>query len=131
MATQLIKHLKKCAENDAIYSPLVYQWGFDEQLIAKALQNVSMYFPHYSCHDESHSRQILVHIERLLGENLTKLTATDTWLLLEAAYLHDIGMVVTDKQLSENFEAIKKHATSMKYTASGDSLIVIEATRNK
>lgn len=51
-------------------------------------------FPHYSRHDESHSRQILVNIERLLGNNIEKLTATDTWLLLEAAYWHDIGMVV-------------------------------------
>ncbi|MEY4768937.1 MAG: hypothetical protein RL637_1576, partial [Pseudomonadota bacterium] len=127
MATQLIKHLKKCAENDSIYQPLVYQWGFDEQLIAKALQTVGNYFPHYSRHDESHSRQILVHIERLLGDNLTRLTATDTWLLLEAAYLHDIGMVVTDKQLSENFDKIKQHAQSMKYSASDDLLIIIEA----
>lgn len=127
MATKLIKHLETCAGNDAIYSPLVYQWGFDEQLIAKALQNVSAYFPHYSRHDESHSRQILVHIERLLGENLTKLTATDTWLLLEAAYLHDIGMVVTDEQLNKNFEEIKKHAESMKYSAKEDVLSVINA----
>ncbi|MDD5216411.1 MAG: hypothetical protein PHQ03_12875, partial [Methylococcales bacterium] len=128
MATQLIKHLKKCAENDATYKPLESQWAMDELLIAKALQNICIHFPHYSRHDESHSRQILVHIERLLGEeNISKLTATDTWLLLEAAYLHDIGMLVTDKQLNENFEEIKKHAESMKYTANGDSLIIIEA----
>ena len=110
MATQLIKHLKICAENDVVYKPLNSQWAFDEPLIAKALQNVSVYFPHYSRHDESHSRQILVHIERLLGEeNISKLTATDTWLLLEAAYLHDIGMIVSDDQLNKDFDAIKKH----------------------
>lgn len=78
MATQLIKHLEDCVKNDSIYEPLKAQWTFDEKLIAKALQNVSKYFPHYSRHDESHSRQILVHIERLLGENIAKLTATDT-----------------------------------------------------
>jgi len=83
MATQLIKHLNTCAVNDHVYKPLEAQWSFDEKLIAKALQNVGRYFPHYSRHDESHSRQILVHIERLLGpDNIAKLTATDTWLLL-------------------------------------------------
>jgi len=109
MATQLIKHLKDWAEKDAIYKPLESQWTFDERLIAKALQNVSVYFPHYSRHDESHSRQILVHIERLLGpDNIAKLSPTDTWLLLEAAYLHDIGMIISDEQLKEDYDAIKK-----------------------
>jgi hypothetical protein len=76
MATQLIKHLIDCAAKDAIYKPLEAQWAFDERLIAKALQTVGTYFPHYSRHDESHSRQILVHIERLLGEdNIAQLTA--------------------------------------------------------
>lgn len=127
MATQLIKHLENCAKDDAIYQPLVYQWGFDEKLIAKALQGVSAYFPHYSRHDESHSRQILVHIERLLGDNISKLTATDTWLLLESAYLHDIGMIITDEQLNKNFDAIKEHAQNLKYSASDDLLKVINA----
>lgn len=31
MATQLIKHLEKCAKQDAIYQPLVCQWSFDEK----------------------------------------------------------------------------------------------------
>ncbi|ASF47419.1 HD domain-containing protein [Methylovulum psychrotolerans] len=128
MATQLIKHLEDCAKNDAIYKPLEAQWSFDEKLIAKALQNVSAYFPHYSRHDESHSRQILVHIERLLGAaNIAKLSATDTWLLLEAAYLHDIGMVVTDGQLNKDFGAIKKHVEKTKHSAYGDTLTLMNA----
>jgi hypothetical protein len=128
MATQLIKHLKDCAEKDAIYKPLESQWTFDERLIAKALQNVGVYFPHYSRHDESHSRQILVHIERLLGpDNIAKLSPTDTWLLLEAAYLHDIGMIISDDRLKEDYEAIKKHAEKARYSANGDVLIVMNA----
>jgi len=127
MATQLIKHLANCAENDAVYEPLKAQWTFDEKLIAKALQNVGTYFPHYSRHDESHSRQILVHIERLLGENIAKLTATDTWLLLEAAYNHDIGMVVTDEQLNKDFPDIKNHVEKTKHSAHGDTLTIMNA----
>ncbi|MGR9015078.1 MAG: HD domain-containing protein, partial [Gammaproteobacteria bacterium] len=126
MATQLIKHLEDCAKSDAIYKPLESQWTFDERLIAKALQNVSIYFPHYSRHDESHSRQILVHIERLLGpDNIAKLSPTDTWLLLEAAYLHDIGMIISDEQLKEDYDAIKKHVEKARYSANGDVLTVM------
>jgi hypothetical protein len=128
MATQLIKHLQECAKTDEIYKPLESQWTFDERLIAKALQNVSVYFPHYSRHDESHSRQILVHIERLLGaENISKLTATDTWLLLEAAYLHDIGMIISDEHLKNDYDEIKKYVEKTKHLENGDTLIVMNA----
>lgn len=104
MADFLIKHLKKKAEEHSALEMLVNQWGFDEKLIPKALQTVGNLFPHYSRHDESHSKQILINIERLLGKkNIAKLTATDTWLLLEAAYWHDIGMVVPQKDIAEAF----------------------------
>lgn len=82
-------------------SLLLSQWVFDKELITKALQNVSTIFPHFSRHDASHSRQIIVNIERLLGEKVKYLTATDMWLLLEAAYNHDIGMVITQRQISD------------------------------
>lgn len=104
MADLLIEHLRKKGEEHSALAMLVNQWGFDEKLIPKALQTVGSMFPHYSRHDESHSRQILINIERLLGESLGLLTATDTWLLLEAAYWHDIGMVVPHKDLAEALE---------------------------
>lgn len=94
MADLLVKHLKSKAEEHSALRSLYSQWDFDEKLIPKALQAVGSLFPHYSRHDESHSKQILVNIERLLGDNITLLTATDTWMLLESAYWHDIGMVV-------------------------------------
>ncbi|VEI78069.1 HSP90 family protein [Mannheimia haemolytica] len=77
------------------------QWGFDKELISKALQNVGHIFPHYSRHDVSHSKQIIINIERLLGDKIQYLTATDMWLILEAAYSHDIGMVITQKQIED------------------------------
>lgn len=99
MASQLIRHLQDCIRNDSSLGVLAHQWGFDEQLIPKALQTVGTLFTHYSRHDESHSKQILVNIERLLGsERIKLLTATDTWLLLEAAYWHDVGMIVTKQE---------------------------------
>lgn len=94
MASRLIEHLKRKSEDHEQLALLVSQWNFDRKLIPKALQNIGQLFPHYSRHDGSHSEQILVNIERLLGDDIQKLSATDTWLLLEAAYWHDIGMVV-------------------------------------
>jgi len=94
MADLLVKHLRMKADEHSALRSLYSQWDFDEKLIPKALQTIGSLFPHYSRHDESHSKQILVNIERLLGGNVSLLTATDTWLLLESAYWHDIGMVV-------------------------------------
>lgn len=99
MADFLTAHLHAKGGEHSSLATLVNQWGFDVQLIPKALQTVGNMFPHYSRHDESHSKQILVNIERLLGDNIRLLTATDTWLILEAAYWHDIGMVVPHEDI--------------------------------
>lgn len=99
MADFLTAHLEAKGKEHSSLTTLVNQWGFDAQLIPKALQSVGNMFPHYSRHDESHSKQILVNIERLLGDNIRLLTATDTWLILEAAYWHDIGMVVPQEDI--------------------------------
>lgn len=93
MSAGLIKHLKRKTEEDSNTKILMSQWNFGEKLVGKSLENVGNYYPHFSSHNESHSQQILVNIERLLGSNIEKLTATDTWLILEAAYWHDIGML--------------------------------------
>lgn len=104
MAARLIKHLEEKAKTHSHIELLRAQWTFDQELIPKALQNVGMIFPHYSRHDASHSRQILVNIERLLGDSIEKLTATDTWLILESAYWHDIGMLVTSNEITRDIQ---------------------------
>lgn len=104
MADLLVRHLKLKADEHSALRSLYSQWDFDEKLIPKALQNIGSLFPHYSRHDESHSRQILVNIERLLGKNLGLLSATDTWLLLESAYWHDVGMVVHNDDMRHALE---------------------------
>ena len=80
MADLLIEHLKTKGTEHSDLSLLVNQWGFDQKIIPKALQSIGSLFPHFSRHDESHSKQILINIERILGkENIANLTATDTW----------------------------------------------------
>ena len=115
MSAGLIKHLKKKTEEDSNTRILMSQWEFDEKLVGKSLENVGSYYPHFSSHNESHSQQILVNIERLLGSNIEKLTATDTWLILEAAYWHDIGMLFNADEVQEVFEkdSFKEYVESL------------------
>lgn len=106
MATLLTRRLEDLARQDDTLEPLQAQWAFDRRLAGKALQNVGNLFPHYSRHDESHSIQILINIERVLGaERIERLSASDIWLLMEAAYLHEIGMVVGHKEKIEHWES--------------------------
>lgn len=79
---------------------LFAQWNYDKKVIPAALQSVSNLFPHYSLHDESHSITIINNIVRVFGcENIEKLSAIDIWLILEASYSHDIGMVVSSEDM--------------------------------
>lgn len=94
MSTNLIAHLKKKCEADDNVKILLSQWEFDQKLVGKALENIGGFYPHFSNHNASHSQQILVNIERILGNDIDLLSATDTWLILEAAYWHDVGMLV-------------------------------------
>lgn len=105
--TQLEK-LFRDKVKDPEYQILVAQWEYDKELVPKALKNVGNIFPHYSLHDESHSNSILNNITNTLGEKAIKeLSATDLWLLLEAAYCHDLGMVVTADKIEEALKDTK------------------------
>jgi len=101
MSTKLIAHLKKKCEEDGNVAILFAQWEFDQKLVGKALENIGGFYPHFSNHNASHSQQILVNIERILGNDVELLSATDTWLILESAYWHDVGMLVDAKSAKE------------------------------
>jgi hypothetical protein len=99
----MIKLLEKLLyeKTQGSQSEILYaQWNYDKKVIPVALNAVSTLFPHYSLHDESHSITIVNNIVRVLGkEKLEKLSAIDIWLILEASYCHDIGMVVSSEKL--------------------------------
>ncbi|WP_291066977.1 MULTISPECIES: HD domain-containing protein [unclassified Empedobacter] len=81
---------------------LFAHWNYDKKIIPTALNAVSNLFPHYSLHDETHSETIINNIVRVIGfKNIEKLSAIDIWLILEACYNHDIGMVVSSEKLIE------------------------------
>jgi len=97
---QYLEDLLHSKTKDSQSSILFAQWSYDKRIIPAALQAVSNLFPHYSLHDESHSITIINNILRVLGkDNFTKLSAIDIWLILEAAYWHDLGMVVSGEEL--------------------------------
>jgi len=101
----MIKYLEKLLheKTEGTQSEILYaQWNYDKKIIPVALNAVSTLFPHYSLHDESHSITIINNIVRVIGkEKLEKLSAIDIWLILEASYCHDIGMVVSSDKLIE------------------------------
>ncbi len=61
---ELEKALKERCDADHQYETLWAQWTFDKKLVAGALNNVVLTFPHYSRHDASHSNTILQQIAR-------------------------------------------------------------------
>lgn len=81
---------------------IMSSWKNDKIAYANKLKTVAFEFMHYSLHDESHSRSILDTIELLIGRRLIRqLSVCDLWLLLEAAYSHDIGMCTSLDELCE------------------------------
>ena len=56
---------------------------------------------HFSKHNKSHSETILNNIVNVLGKNvIEQLSSTDLWLILESAYCHDLGMVITVEMIN-------------------------------
>lgn len=110
--------------NNSTYANLLSVWNINKKMCQDALSTVVVNYPHYTKHDISHSEAILTNIEMLLGEEAIKiLSPTDTWLLLQAAYLHDIGMVIECKKIEENWNS-KEFQDYLHYmeTSNDDSL---------
>src|SRR5690606_27445717 len=107
----MVKFLEKLLyeKTEGTQSEILFaHWNYDKKIIPVALNAISTLFPHYSLHDESHSTTIINNIGRVLGkEKLEKLSAIDIWLILEASYSHDIGMVVSSEKLIEALKSNK------------------------
>jgi hypothetical protein len=75
--------------------------------IQKWLTYVPQTFPHYTLHTVEHSDEIILQLSKLLfhEDDINKpsiqLSGTETYILLASAYLHDAGMVVSDKEKIE------------------------------
>lgn len=82
-----------CGENQE-YTNLLSTWNLNKKTCVDALKTVVASYPHFSMHDVTHAEAVVTKIEMLLGDRVNKLSPTDTWLILHAAYAHDLGMVL-------------------------------------
>ena len=61
-------------------------------------------FPHYTSHTVHHSDEIVLQMSKLLFQDddpkrpVVQFSPTEVYILAAAAYLHDAGMVVSDKE---------------------------------
>lgn len=84
---------------------IITEWRKRKLQYVAVMKTIAMDFQHYSRHDVTHSIYILETIGQLLGKRrVDLLSAGDLWLLLEAAYSHDIGMAMTYEQMVELWE---------------------------
>jgi molecular chaperone HtpG len=90
--TQLYKWLN--AKDNALAGRMLH---IREELL-KWMPYVAQLFPHYPSHAVDHSDRIIVQLSRLLFNNtkpVVKFSTSEVYCLLCAAYLHDMGMVVS------------------------------------
>lgn len=79
---------------------LFTQWMLAKSYVPKVQSAIIRTFPHYSLHDASHSKTLLDCIVRVLGvDAVGGLGPVDLWLLLAAAYYHDLGMVPSGEEI--------------------------------
>lgn len=75
------------------------------------LNYIPQTFPHYTRHTVEHSDEIVLQMSKLLFQDddpskpLTRLTPTEAYIVIAAAYLHDAGMVTSDKEKTEILES--------------------------
>lgn len=108
-AYKLDEHLKCLCDQHKRFENLYSTWTLNKKTCSELLKDVVIQYPHFSMHDASHAEAVIAKMEMLLGERVQTLSPTDTWLLLHAAYAHDLGMVVQWKDIEarwkdENFQ---------------------------
>ena len=103
---KLETHLNQICESNDEYKNLCSSWELSKKTYKQILRNVSINYPHYSLHDDSHSESIITNIEMLLGkERIERLSPTNTWLILNCAYLHDFGMALLYSKIEDEWKS--------------------------
>lgn len=123
----LRKKSSECKE----YEKLIATWELNKETIAKLLDCVIIHYPHFSLHNASHSETVIKNVEKILGDDgVSKLSPSDLWLILHAAYLHDIGMVIKYNDLiniinSDDFkDFVKEYSLEFKEDISDAAVTV-------
>lgn len=81
------------------------QWQMARDYVPQVLDTISQVFPHYSMHDRTHSETIINIIGRIVGiKTLEKMSSIDLWMMLCAAFYHDVGMAVFSNEKVDFFQ---------------------------
>ncbi|MDO5423966.1 MAG: hypothetical protein Q4F41_09595 [Eubacteriales bacterium] len=121
---KLEQHLSNLCLKNPEYNDLMATWNINKRAYAEALVVVEQNYPHYTEHGRSHSESIITNIELLLGEErIEQLSPTDTWMILQAAYLHDLGMTLQESMLQEDWESAEFQAYLAELEQSGDDYL--------
>lgn len=100
-AVTLENRLKELAVKTESVDYLYRSYQAIKEDIKKYLPAIFSYYPHYSAHDASHSQSLISSIELILGERrISALSASDIWLILVSAQLHDVGMIITNEDIA-------------------------------
>lgn len=126
---KLETHLKVICGSNEEYANLYATWKLNQKTYSSVLKTVVMNYPHYSLHDDSHSESIITNIEMLLGEErIKRLSPTETWMILQCAYLHDFGMALLSEKAESEWETdeFKEYLEEKKNSSNDDIVEAIE-----
>ncbi len=113
--------LEQYSKRNERYELLWHAWKQNKRWLIKLLELTFPSFPGYSQHDSSHAETVLHNIERVLGEHrIRSLSASDCFMLLHTAYIHDIGMCITADDRSEIIHQDDFVSMIDRYSKSGD-----------
>lgn len=77
-------------------------------VLLKLLSDYLVLFPEFTDHSETHSIAIIDYCNKLIGTgDVSKLNADELYILLMGAYMHDVGMGVSEKDFQEFSEQIE------------------------
>lgn len=113
----LESRLRECALQNEKAESLLRSYEAIKEDMKTYLPAIFAFFPHYSSHDSSHSQSLISAIELILGEDrIQELSLADIWLILVSAYLHDVGMILTNEEIIELVAKpeFKKYLQNMK-----------------
>lgn len=95
-------------------------------VLQRMLQGFLTWFPDFTDHSVLHSLDVLDFSNRILGEDVKKLTIAECYVLIMSCYLHDIGMGISEK----DFEKFSKHLNITDYRLKHSGITDPDTIRN-
>lgn len=100
----IIKELKKRSKSpsDSVKIELkLYNLADDlEKKARNHLKRINNVLPEFDIHDERHSEKVIFNIEKLVADNIQKLSTYELFLLQLSSFFHDCAMAPSDWELN-------------------------------